>query len=297
MRLLIILLLLSSCATKDKAAKNKSAIKEKSKVVVYEPALAVTIMPGETRSIVYRLPLSKLEGKLFCDGKDTPFNIIENRLRAFISETYFSKFKPYQCVWKSGQAKIEVAKITVVKKDFPKERLTVNKRRVFLNKKDQKRVNKEREFKKKIYAAGSTYPLFDEAFELPIDSIETSIYGSQRIYNKKKRSQHLGTDFRAAVGTPIRAANSGKIIASRDLFYTGGTIIIDHGLEIFTIYAHLSELMVNEGDRVLKGQVIGLAGATGRVTGPHLHWGVKVNEMAVEGHSLISASREFVDKK
>lgn len=295
MRFVIIFFLITSCANKEQ---KQSAVAKKTKPVeVLEKPIELTIMPGETRSIVYTLPSSRLDGSLKCGDRKVSHNVLNNKLRAFVSESYFSKFKPYKCYWNSKGQQIHVASFKIEKKKFPRERLRVNKKRVWLNKKDLKRVKKENKFKNKIYAAGSKFPLFEEPFELPIDSIETSIYGAQRVFNKNKKTQHLGTDFRAAVGTPIRSSNSGKIIAARDLFYTGGTIIVDHGMGIFTIYAHLSEVMVNEGDRVLKGQVIGLAGATGRVTGPHLHWGVKVNEMAIEGHSLISESREFVDRK
>lgn len=293
------LFLLLSCSQQPKVSSPDSAIASPKKeiVTVKSDPLDITIKPGETRSIIFDLPSDMLVGKLECADKEVPINIVEKRLRAFISETYFSKLKPYHCVWKSQNKRLRIANIKVISKEFPKSHLTVARRKVFPNKKDQLRIKKEREFKNKIYSLGSNYPLFDEPFELPIDSIETSIYGVQRIFNKKKKGQHLGTDFRAAVGTPIRSSNSGKVIASRDLFYTGGTVIIDHGVEIFTIYAHLSELMVNEGDRVLKGQVIGLAGATGRVTGPHLHWGVKVNEMAIEGHSLVEASKAYVESR
>jgi murein DD-endopeptidase MepM/ murein hydrolase activator NlpD len=304
MKWILVTLFLFSCSgpQKQSTVDSKSAIKEQvgkkdvKTSIDSPPPVEVTIMPGEVRSFIYLLPENFLTGKLFCQENETPYNIIEKKLRVFISESYFSKFKPYQCIWKSDGRQIVVAKVKVAEKEFPKEKLTVDRKRVWLNKKDQRRANKERKFKNKVYTSGSNYPLFDEPFELPIDTVETSIYGTQRIYNKKKKGQHLGTDFRAAVGTPIRAANSGKVLAARDWFYTGNTIIIDHGVDIFTIYAHMSELMVNEGDRVLKGQVIGLAGATGRVTGPHLHWGVRVNKMAIEGHSLVSSSKNYVDK-
>jgi len=103
----------------------------------------------------------------------------------------------------------------------------------------------------------------------------------------------LGTDYRAKVGTEIRAANDGHIVVSRDLFYTGGTVTIDHGLNIFTVYGHLSKMLVKEGDYVKKGDIIALSGKSGRVTGPHLHWGVKVDGDFIDGDSLIEASQNI----
>ena len=108
------------------------------------------------------------------------------------------------------------------------------------------------------------------------------------MYNNIKKGQHLGIDFRAKVGKEIEVANNGKVVLARDLFYTGNTVIVYHGLGIFTIYGHLSKIKVNDGQRVLKGDIIGLAGMTGRVTGPPPTLGGKSNGHWVNGNDLLS---------
>ena len=127
---------------------------------------------------------------------------------------------------------------------------------------------------------------------IPLNSVITSIYGIKRTYNKQHKGQHLGTDFRAPIGEKIPASNRGKIVFSGDLFYTGWTVIIDHGLDIFTVYGHLSKTLVEAGQIVQKGDLIGLAGNTGRSSGPHLHWGVKIQGQYIDGIDLSEQTKK-----
>ena len=110
--------------------------------------------------------------------------------------------------------------------------------------------------------------------------------------NNKKRSQHLGNDFRAKIGVKIPVSNRGKVVYVGDLFYTGGVVIVDHGLNIFSLYAHLSKTLVTTGTIVNRGDIVGLSGATGRVSGPHLHWGIKINGHNADGFSLVEESKK-----
>ncbi len=255
----------------------------------------VSIRPGEVAHFEFAIPQA-VEGDLFCrNGVKVPTVAFVSKRHAFLSESYFSSLEPYHCYWKTENGrKIVVAKVRVFAKKFPSERLLVDRKRVSLSRENQLRVKRENQFKAKVYASSPAQALFDKAFELPILSEVTSIYGARRIFNDHKRTQHLGTDYRAAVGTPIRASNSGIVVIARSLFYTGETVMIDHGLGIFTLYGHLSELKVREGEPVARGQLVGLSGQSGRVTGPHLHWGVTVGGFAVEGDSLIEAGRQFL---
>jgi hypothetical protein len=255
----------------------------------------ISIKPGEASLLVHEGDFSSLQkgATLKCGEKVLPHFFNEGRLMAFLSESYFSKLEVYDCLFSHPSRSVVVATVKVVDKEFPSEKLRVDKKRVFLNKKHAKRAAKERAIRHKAYSNSPKYPFFEEAFQLPIVSKVTSIYGSKRIFNNKKQTQHLGTDFRASIGTPIKAANRGRIVISRDFFYTGHTVVIDHGLGIFTLYGHLSKRLVLEGEIIPKGMTIGHAGATGRVTGPHLHWGVTVNSLAIEGESLVDASRDF----
>lgn len=292
MKLGLLLILVSGCSMfSSHSEKSAAEAKEKKVEKVALKSKNFSIRPGEATVIDFPVMELTTDATLKCSDQKIPYFKKNDRFLAFVAETYFSKQKPTTCVITKNGVEKQVAMITVSDKDFPSEKLNVDQRRVSLNPKDLKRVQKEQVFLNKNYASSPAHPYFEEPFMLPIDAFVTSIYGSRRIFNNSKQSQHLGTDFRAAVGEPIYAANAGKVVVARDLFFTGGTVTIDHGLGIFTIYGHLSKVEANEGDYIPKGARLGLAGATGRVTGPHLHWGVKVNGHFIEGESLVKASQ------
>ena len=112
-------------------------------------------------------------------------------------------------------------------------------------------------------------------FDAPADASISDVFGSQRIFNGKTSSPHLGLDFRVPSGTPVAAMNEGTVLLARPLYYEGNFVVLDHGQGLLTLYLHLSEFKVKEGDRVKRGQEIGLSGGTGRATGPHLHVAVR----------------------
>ena len=115
----------------------------------------------------------------------------------------------------------------------------------------------------------------------------SGFYGSQRILNSKPRRPHAGIDIAAKEGTSVIAPSSGIIkLVEEDMFFTGNTVIMDHGLGLISIFAHLKEVFVVEGEKVLQGQKIGSIGMTGRATGPHLHWGVYLNNTSVDPEVL-----------
>lgn len=175
--------------------------------------------------------------------------------------------------------------------------LKVDSRRVDPNKKDLKRANREHKAIKHIYANGSTERLWEGPFQLPVKNEISSLFGNRRVFNGKLKSYHNGLDFRSPKGTPIYATNSGIVRAAKNLFYSGNAVIIDHGTGIFTIYAHLSEIKTAAGQRVDKGQMIGLTGATGRVSGPHLHWGIKINGSAVNPLQFVEVMDGLTQQK
>jgi len=116
---------------------------------------------------------------------------------------------------------------------------------------------------------------WDGNFTTPADATISDVFGSQRIFNGKAQSPHQGLDFRVPTGTPVAAMNSGTVLLARFLYYEGGFVVIDHGQGFLTLYLHLSEFKVKEGDAVKRGQIVGLSGGTGRATGPHLHVAVR----------------------
>jgi murein DD-endopeptidase MepM/ murein hydrolase activator NlpD len=137
------------------------------------------------------------------------------------------------------------------------------------------RIEEEQEQKKEAFVNFTPYRLWSGNFEAPVESRTTGDFGTRRTFNRKVQSIHQGLDFRAEIGTPVAAMNSGVVILAREMFYEGGFVVIDHGQGLATLYMHLSEIKVREGDSVDKLQTIGLSGDTGRTTAPHLHVGVR----------------------
>jgi biotin carboxyl carrier protein len=136
-------------------------------------------------------------------------------------------------------------------------------------------IEQESRLKAEIYAASAPRPLWSGSFRKPVASQPTDSFGTRRMFNGKLASIHKGADFRAAAGTPVRATNSGIVVLARPLYFEGNCVIIDHGLGLFTLSMHFSRIDVHEGQQVKAGDRLGLSGATGRVTGPHLHWAVR----------------------
>jgi murein DD-endopeptidase MepM/ murein hydrolase activator NlpD len=129
--------------------------------------------------------------------------------------------------------------------------------------------------KKQAFSTSDPNPLWSGPFQPPAQTETSGVFGSARVYNGVKKSQHLGLDFRASIGTPIHATNSGTVILARPLYFEGNCVMLDHGQGLVTIYMHLSEFKVKEGEKVTAGQLIALSGGTGRATGPHLHFAVR----------------------
>jgi len=177
--------------------------------------------------------------------------------------------------------------VNVVAKKFPTSQLNVNERFVQLSKADLSRANRESQETEAIYRRITTDLVPDEAFTVPIPGGTGRTFGARRVFNGEPRAPHSGADLRATTGTPVHATNRGRVVLAKHLFFTGNTVILDHGLGIYSLYAHLSRIDVKRGVVVKNGQVIGLAGATGRVTAPHLHWGMRVQGARVDPFSLV----------
>jgi len=178
--------------------------------------------------------------------------------------------------------------ITVRSQKYPTTELTVEDRYVELSPEDQARANREGEETNAIYRTLTPQRYWTEGFEVPVrGATDGRNFGHRRVFNGQPRAPHSGTDLRAKTGTPIFAANRGRVVLAKDLFYSGNTVFIDHGLGLYTTYLHLSAIDVAVGDMLERGQQLGLAGATGRVTGPHLHWGVRILDARVDPFSLV----------
>lgn len=179
--------------------------------------------------------------------------------------------------------------VPVKHKKYREQHLNVNKKYVELSKKNLDRHYAEKANVRNVMEHPLFNRMWDGAFVRPISGSVSSEFGVQRFFNGKPRKPHSGVDLRGKTGTPIKAFASGVVRIAASHFFSGKVAYIDHGQGVVSIYCHMSKVLVHEGDRVKKGQVIGKVGATGRVTGPHLHFGVKVADVAVDPMPLFSA--------
>jgi murein DD-endopeptidase MepM/ murein hydrolase activator NlpD len=141
--------------------------------------------------------------------------------------------------------------------------------------------------KKRAFATTDSNPLWSGRFLAPAEAETSGVFGSARVYNGVKKSQHLGLDFRASTGTPVHATNSGTVLLARPLYFEGNCIMLDHGQGLVSIYMHLSEFKVKEGEKVAAGQLIALSGGTGRSTGPHLHFAMRWHGEYLDPRTLL----------
>jgi len=176
--------------------------------------------------------------------------------------------------------------LTIKDRKFESESLEVAPEYAEPDKKTQARIDREAKELDEIWSRVTRERLWGKAFVRPLAGELGSSFGLRRVFNKQPRSPHAGLDIKAPIGAEVFATNRGTVALARDLFFTGNTVIIDHGLGLYTIYAHLSRIDVDAGAPVERAARIGLVGATGRVTGPHLHWGVKVVGARVDPATL-----------
>jgi hypothetical protein len=172
-------------------------------------------------------------------------------------------------------------------REFPVKKLLVKQEFVTPPPEVEERIRRESDLLQMVYGVITEEWLGEGVFERPHSGESADNFGERRIYNGVPRSSHSGLDIAAPQGSPVRAANSGRIVLARDLYFSGKTVIIDHGLGVFSIYCHFSELKVNRGQTVRRGDVIALAGSTGRSTGPHLHWAVRIRGNRVDPQALL----------
>ncbi len=177
--------------------------------------------------------------------------------------------------------------VSVVKEKFHIEHLTLPKDKVDLDEKAVTRWKAEQEQIKTGLAVDSQTRLWQPGFVEPVSGRRSGIFGSVRIMNGQPRNPHNGEDISAPLGTPVAATNDGVVRLTVDHFFSGKGIFLDHGLGFYSMYFHLSEVLVKDGDIVKAGQIVGKVGATGRATGPHLHWGVKLNGARVNPYALL----------
>jgi peptidase M23-like protein len=180
-------------------------------------------------------------------------------------------------------------RVSVGARSFPTERLTLPGGMVDLDPETERRAGREAEQLRTMYRTISPLRLWRGPFTHPLGARSPGLnFGSRRIINGQARAPHGGADYKARQGTPVVAANAGRVALVADHFFPGRLVAIDHGLGLYTLYFHLERASVTEGEAVERGQVIGLVGATGRVTGPHLHFAAQVGSARVDPASLLT---------
>ncbi len=219
-----------------------------------------------------------------------------NRLLAFVSVglDLEAGFYPLTVYVKKTSGKWESVekRITVPAKEFPLRKLWVDERFITPPPEFRERIEWEAEVLRVIYDMFTTEWLGEGNFIFPATGETKLNFGERRLFNNYHRSLHRGVDVDSPYGSLVIASNSGKVVLARNLYYAGSAVIIDHGLGVFTFYCHFSKIEVKRGDVVRKGDVIGRVGATGRVTGPHLHWSVRAGGKNIDPFSLLSLSLE-----
>jgi murein DD-endopeptidase MepM/ murein hydrolase activator NlpD len=190
-----------------------------------------------------------------------------------------------------GRSRKGTGALRVVDARFPVQRLTVPRPFVELDAVALERVNHEKRVLDRLWGAARPDRLWREPFRVPLDGAGPGWgFGVRRVINGEPRSPHTGTDFSASPGTPVLAANGGVVALVADHFFAGTSVVLDHGHGLYTMYFHLQESLVREGQHVDKGEVIARVGSSGRATGPHLHWGARLHGARIDPQDLLQIS-------
>lgn len=177
--------------------------------------------------------------------------------------------------------------LVVKPRAFPTRRLTVDEAFVNPPESAAERIAREAQELASLWKTDTPTKRWDGPFVRPVPDEANGAFGTRSIFNGQPRSPHGGADFLSRAGTPVESPNGGRVIIARELYYTGNTVVIDHGLGLYSLFAHLSHISVQEGTDVRTGERLGLVGATGRVTGPHLHWAVRLGAARIDPVSVL----------
>lgn len=216
----------------------------------------------------------------------------ENRWEALLGIDFEAAPGPRRVVVESrrGDAPVvaALADLRVTARKFPVQRLTIDPRFLEPPPEELPRIEREREAFRQTFASPRPGRLWSMPFLQPVAGEFRENFGARRVYNGKTRSRHGGRDVAAAEGTPVAASAAGRVALTGDFYFSGGSVVLDHGDGLFTMYFHLSRLDVKEGDAVASAQRIGAVGATGRATGPHLHWAARLSGARVDPAALLT---------
>lgn len=250
---------------------------------------------GEIVKISMRSPVP-VSAVLSFDGKEYAFISDRKKLKHFTlialgldmePGTYdvVVYLKPFR-----GTPKDIPFKLAISGRTFPSKRIRVAGRFTSFTPADMERIKTEKELLGRIYSIFTPNWLGNGRFVVPLKGKITGTFGEKRVFNDNFVSRHRGIDIRSPGGIPVMASNSGEVALVRNLYFSGNTVIVNHGFGLFSIYCHMSKVIVREGDFVDKGESIGYTGSTGRSTGPHLHWGLRLVDDYADPLSMMHLS-------
>lgn len=247
---------------------------------------SITAKQGEV--VLYRLELKETPVSVSggFDGSAVPFVKGDSGYYALLGMD-FEKEKGdirflIKIVYSDNRVEEKEVRINLLPASFKVQRLSLPRKMVNLSKNTLKRVNKETKVIKSIWAQASDQKLWEGDFIMPLKGKIQGTFGRKRLINGEPRKSHSGEDISAPEGTEVKATNSGVVVNASEMFFNGKGVFLDHGAGLFSMYFHLSDIKVKTGEHVKKGDIIGFVGSTGRASGPHLHWGIKLGGARVD---------------
>jgi murein DD-endopeptidase MepM/ murein hydrolase activator NlpD len=249
---------------------------------------ARSVQPGEVVVLTVTAPAAKGAVRIKAFNRQIPaFAIADGRWEAVVGIDL--DVKPGTQIVRAEAGGVNATRELVVKpKTFRTRRLTVDPDFVTPPPSAEARIEADAKLLARTWESSAPERLWNTPFTRPVSEPANSAFGTRSIFNGLPRNAHGGADFLSPAGTQVRAPNAGRVLVARDLYYSGNTVIVDHGLGLFSMFAHLSAFDVQEGERVENRAPLGRVGATGRVTGPHLHWAVRANGARVDPLSLLA---------
>jgi murein DD-endopeptidase MepM/ murein hydrolase activator NlpD len=258
------------------------------------PALTATVSPkkagpGDILLITIKNTNGPVEGTF--NNKQIHFNAAKRSFKAVVGVDLNSEPGTYPLEMMINGNKL-LKDIKIKKKKYPLQRLTLPEDMVILTPENEARVEREQKKMATLWPVDS-FRIWNGNFIDPLPGKETgTVFGTRRIINDIPKNSHTGVDITADEGDPVRAPNDGVVVLVDDQFYSGKSVVLDHGQGIYTMFFHLSKINVRYGQAVMKGDVIALVGSTGRSTGAHLHWGARVQGARVDPLELIKLRLE-----
>ena len=253
-------------------------------------AASRSIQPGELVVLTITATGTENHLQVRAFGRDSlPFRLDAHRWQALVGIDLDVTNGPHQVVVESGPERQRATYDLIVRaRRFPTRNLTVDDAFVNPPPSVTDRIAQEARELEQLWRTSSPDRLWTGEFVRPVPEAANSAFGTRSVFNGQPRSPHGGADFMSPAGTPVRAPNAGRVAIARELYFTGNTIVIDHGLGLYSMLAHLSAMDVQEGAMVTAGAIVGRVGATGRVTGAHLHWAVRVAGARVDPLSVLA---------